>query len=284
MLGDAFKHHGVPVYYSYEADNDDTLAAYSHRDNAAILSQDQDFHRYKDTEFTVFSHYTIRKGDISLSLNVKNPKRMKEISKRPIISPPPLTITHSPELSDLEKGFFRTGPATPLLKIKESPQLTLRPIRLALYCTLGIQSPITEIIPRWNNQLETVEWSNDTVHPDPKYSSYLNNPENILKEFMSESQLVKPTEVPDETWRLHMFSCLASVFSLTALASRGNQSLLSLLLPVAEDYLARNSQPVVYAHTFRCVKCKTTAGLTESEVKWYSSKEFSLPKRCKSCR
>ena len=46
FIGDAFKSQGVEVLYSV-VDNDDTLAAYAHRDNASVLSADNDFWRYR---------------------------------------------------------------------------------------------------------------------------------------------------------------------------------------------------------------------------------------------
>lgn len=45
IIGDMFKNMDVKVHYS-SIDNDDTLAAYAYHDNAAILSNDQDFFRY----------------------------------------------------------------------------------------------------------------------------------------------------------------------------------------------------------------------------------------------
>ena len=43
LLGDMFRKCGVKVYYSDEADNDDTLAYFAYHNSADILSNDKDF-------------------------------------------------------------------------------------------------------------------------------------------------------------------------------------------------------------------------------------------------
>lgn len=48
LIGEAYRAAGVPVYYSVSHSNEDTLAAYAHLHDAAILSRDGCFLRYRD--------------------------------------------------------------------------------------------------------------------------------------------------------------------------------------------------------------------------------------------
>ncbi len=45
LMAEVFVRSGVEVRFSYEADNDDTLAAHAQLDGAEILSSDSDFFR-----------------------------------------------------------------------------------------------------------------------------------------------------------------------------------------------------------------------------------------------
>jgi hypothetical protein len=57
FLGDMFKNLGVPVYYSLDEDNDDTLAFYANADGANVLSGDGDFYRYIDRKYKIYSDF-----------------------------------------------------------------------------------------------------------------------------------------------------------------------------------------------------------------------------------
>jgi hypothetical protein len=73
LLGDAFRMCNIPVLYSFNSDNDDSLAAHAQRDSASILSEDQDYFRYKNTTFTIYKNFTESKKSLVLSL--ENDKR-----------------------------------------------------------------------------------------------------------------------------------------------------------------------------------------------------------------
>ncbi|KAJ3337235.1 hypothetical protein HDU91_001531 [Kappamyces sp. JEL0680] len=271
---------GVPVYYSYGADNDDTLASYAHRDNASILSADQDYYRYKNTNFTIYDQFMYKKGLVKLHKGSENSKR--DIKKRPLINPP-LTISHSPDLADIDFGFYRKGPATSILKWKECPHLTARPIRQALYARMQLTAPIKEIFPVWNELENRVEWTQDLVAPDPALDMYLDAPHRVFVELEAwKQQLRRPvgTAISDRKWESHLFACTAVVYNLSAMANRNKWSLLDLLLPIATTF---QSQPLPPEKMICCRTCKSSFGMTKPQLEWYDTKKLHLPKRCPSC-
>lgn len=276
LLGDAFKAVGIPVYYSFESDNDDTLSAYAQRDKAAILSSDQDFFRYIGREYEIFTDYKIRKGVLTLIPAVMNPKR--SISKRELIGIPK-TITHSPDLADLYKGYYREGPNTPLIKLMGNPILAARPLRQAMYhrLRLGLEDGITEIIPSWVDG--DVSWSLDVVHPDSTMDNYLDQPKLAANLLFKDHHFVRPADVSDSAWNFHVNACYSIVCNLCAMCSGGRESLLSLLSSLSEEFLQIDK----YDISFRCRSCGKLSGLSKSEAEWFYNKGHSIPKSCKYC-
>jgi hypothetical protein len=94
LLMDSFKTLGVDVVFSVDSDNDDALACHANQDEASILSSDNDYFRYHDTTYEIYSEFEISQdGNLILKGAVQNMKR--QISKRALISPPPaLQRTH----------------------------------------------------------------------------------------------------------------------------------------------------------------------------------------------
>lgn len=279
LLGDAFRREGIPVYYSYGADNDDTLAAYAHRDSAAILSEDQDYFRYNGVDFKMYKDFSYKKGAIKLQESVSNGKRN---SRRDVMLDPPLTITHSPDLADIGRGMYRVGPASPLLKFFPNPHLTARPIRQALYASLGITTPVKEIIPYWSG--EAVVWTNDLVLPDPLYNAYLENPNMGLVELFAPVQFVRPDNIASNLWDSHLFACTAVVHNLTCLASRGAISLLDAMQPIADSFFDHEKSKGPIKHQFKCRVCQKTTKIHQKQFEWFKEMRMSMPKSCESCR
>ena len=63
-----FRKLGVPVRYSYEADNDDTIMACAVAYNGSVLSSDRDMFRYQydGPRVEVFSDFYLDKGKLVL--------------------------------------------------------------------------------------------------------------------------------------------------------------------------------------------------------------------------
>ena len=113
-----FRRCNVPVVYSKEADNDDTIAFHAHADGAAILSGDGDFFRYKDASYTVWADFDrtlIHQGRLVLRPHSNENKR-KNTSVREL-GPPPAVYS--------EVGFsflnvfsvYRIGAPSPLVRL-----------------------------------------------------------------------------------------------------------------------------------------------------------------------
>ncbi len=283
LLGDCFNSLKVPVFYSSSTDNDDTLAAYAYRDKAAILSADQDYYRYENADFTIYKEFIYQKGAVKLKRGERNAKRW--ISKRNIIDPPPV-LFHSPDLADISSGLYRCGSGSLLLKWMENPHITARPLRRALYRRLGIQNPITEIIPVWNTQDSKVDFVETLVEPDHsmQYDHFLDHP-HLAVSILFACQFRRPSDsnITDLMWESHLFCCTATVYNLAALATGGQRSLLGLLLPIAQQFrTSKLPEPFVYNRS--CKVCNIAFGLTQTNLDWYKKKGLSLPRRCSRCR
>lgn len=130
LLGDAFQSFGIEVLYSFEADNDHTLAAYAFKDGASVLSGDKDFFRYKDAKYIIYGSYEIKKGQLKL---IELQKPNSPSSPRDIINPVPKVLYQHPSLVDLSYHVYRRGASTSLCKNSEIPILLF-----VLYVKLSI--------------------------------------------------------------------------------------------------------------------------------------------------
>lgn len=72
LLQDAFKTFGVDVVFSVDSDNDDALAAHANADGASILSSDNDYFRYRNTNYKIYSSFNIVGGELVLTEAVQN--------------------------------------------------------------------------------------------------------------------------------------------------------------------------------------------------------------------
>ena len=208
MLGCFFEKAGIPVLYSFDADNDDTLAVYAEKYNAHILSGDQDFFRYRNTTFQIYRDFTVNKNKILLEPSVLNEK--KRTKARDLLSEMPRVIYQNPCISSLEAGIFRKGRTTPLIKELGNPVIHARALRAAMYSKLGY-AKIKEVLPYWNGT--DVSWTNEIVHGDPTFEHLLFNPIEARNTFLS-TFLTRPDNVDDRLWEQHLFGvngCIAEI-------------------------------------------------------------------------
>ncbi|KAJ3261208.1 hypothetical protein HK103_006517 [Boothiomyces macroporosus] len=232
IYGEIFKSLGVKVYYSCGADNDDTLAAFAQRDGAAVLSKDQDFFRYRDRAFKIYSDFTFKKGKLTLEEAEFNDSR--SISKRDIIEIPKV-VEKLPRLADLPH-FVRFTPVTPLTKYYEAnPVAAYRPLRQALYHKFGV-SEIEERYPDVDSDGNTT-WINLTVNADPTFSHLLLKPDIAVKKFMGE--FLKKVECDPHQWALHEFGVYYAIYEIYYLAVGGSINFYNLMVDVAQPFLAK---------------------------------------------
>ena len=205
MLGGLFEKFGVPVLYSFDHDNDDTLAVYAQHFNALVLSGDQDFFRYQGSSFRICKDFTIKSNKITLIDSSLNPKKC--IKARDLLPELPKVIFHNPCISSLEAGMFRKGIVTPLIKEIGNPVIGAKPLRAAMYARLGYKK-IKEVLPFWNGT--DVEWTNDDVYGDPAFDYYLTHPIEARDSFLSQ-YLKRPEGIEDKLWEKHVFGVNGTV-------------------------------------------------------------------------
>ena len=283
LLGDAFQENDVEVFYSKEADNDDTLAAFAHRDNAAILSGDRDFFRYTGLRCPIFGDFEVKDNHLHL---IELQPNYKTATPREIISPIPQTITKDLALVELSQNIYRRGAPSPLVRRLGNPHLNARSLRAALYSRKGVIGAIKEIFPVWGTD-KTV-WSEEDVGPDSMLDHLLDNPKEALEFLFPKSSLIKPAEVSGLDWQNHLYALHAIVYEICALGSKDEKSLLEVLRPAIVEFTMNNEleKAIVEAPAYEapCKFCKITIKLTREELKFYKEKGFSMPKQCKACK
>lgn len=223
LLGDLFSRCNVEVHYSLEADCDDTVAAFAHASNGAILSADRDMFRYQGAQLEVFADFEYKNGELVLYHHTNcTPKS----SRRQILSPPPKT---SIRLLDFElvrvSGQYLRGSPSPLTRDMGNLHIKVRPLRQALYSHLHFDAPITEEFPVWNEERCQVEWDVQSVAPDSTYSSLLKDPQTALKTFFPD--WTKPPNVSEKNWFNHVFAAKEVVFEL--ISATTGQSVLEMM-------------------------------------------------------
>jgi hypothetical protein len=177
LLGDMFKECDVDVYYSHEADNDDTIAYFAQRDGADILSGDKDMFRYIGYTYTIYKSFKISNGCLNL-----------ELAKIPYLPIDYMRefLTTTPE-TKIHPNFFPyiRGVVSHLQReLNISPHHILKPLREHIMFILGINE-VKEIYPEWNEELQSVIWHNDICYA--KYSDrmdkYLDHPQIAMDGF-----------------------------------------------------------------------------------------------------
>ena len=305
IMTDAFSQ--VDVITSLQYDNDDVLASMAQRDGALVLSRDKDFFRYKESSFEIYSDFTILSSSSSDDTNGNNRSNNRLVlipcNKNTVVAKDRVLLSGK----ELEKSLlvnaanvkvsamktnkiYKRGTGSPLIKELGNPHIIIRPLRQALYARLGITEPIKEIFPVWREH--QVDFVCDLVGPDSSYDFLLDKPTEALAKFTT----VKPETVQLKQWEKHLFCMKSVVFEVCHWAGRTGMGFCDLMKSTlstgkgavlsGNDVLDMGFSTLNgnWEYVFRCKICKTNSGLTASELHFYRSKNFSLPKRCKRCR
>ena len=70
-LGDIFKELNVPVHYSVNNDLDDIITTLASHDHAVLLSSENHFLYYSDSNYILFSDFEIVNDELNLIPNFK---------------------------------------------------------------------------------------------------------------------------------------------------------------------------------------------------------------------
>ena len=294
LLGNMFAKCGVETHYSYEADNDDTLASHAQHDKAAILSKDRDFFRYEKRNYQVFSEFHFKKDGGLLLIPSPHKESNIDTLPRPIITPPPKTTPTNPRAMTLKtEEIWRMGAPSPLVRDLYNPYLVLRPLRQALYGRLKVIKPIKEVLPFWDAKQGKVCWESVEVGPDAKLDSLLDDPFKALESVFNVSSLEKPKDVVVKKWANHIFAMCALTFDICTMANGPEKNLFDLMLEAKEKFAGKvfeedkteeidPSKEIGYETN--CNICKKKIQMTKGELSFYEKKGFNLPKKCKECR
>jgi len=237
LIGDMFKDKGVPVHYSLEADNDDTLAFHAHADNASVLSGDADFFRYEGASYLhgkIYSKFEIHDDILHLFPSERSRQGRSIIALRD----PPATSSDSGGFRDVEeKHYYLRGTPSPLIGLGNVHTL-LRPLRQAMYHTKG-WSEIVEEFPERGPDGEPV-WRSESVHSDNTFAALLRNPSDAVRRFAATK---KPEDVSWNDWEKHRFAERAVVAEICHQVIGG--SLFDILLSIlTADTVARSEKVV----------------------------------------
>jgi hypothetical protein len=250
-FGDMWRRAGVPVTRSFEADNDDALAAAAQADGADVLSQDRDFFRYSGAAFRVFSDFNDRSGRLVLTRHRATEAR-SGVAPRALLSPPlPAGVpadAAAPWVPNLLLSRqYRRGAPSPLVRaLGFNPHASAAPLRHALYQRLfaagagGGDAPVvvTEELPVWDAAANSVRWLEERMPvpvdvrggPGPSsaatpspWAALLDGPPAaaFARVFPVESSGgPPPAGVRAKDWREHCAACRAVVYELCAAATK----------------------------------------------------------------
>lgn len=205
IYGDMWKANKVKVHYS-EVDNDDTLAAFAHRDKAFVLSGDKDFYRYTEATFTIFSDFEIKMGHLVMqeSQYFRHPK------PRMLINPVPMTHKVYPTIARLfSSGDYFKGCPSSLTRFTGNLHRLCKPIRQAFYESLMLTFGVQESFIDWNPELEETYWTFELVHRDPYFAYLLRDPLEAFDHFFT--HVSRPEHSSDLEWHNHLFGLTAIV-------------------------------------------------------------------------
>ena len=219
FLGMFFRRCRVEVHYSFEEDNDDTIAAYAQHYQAVVLSADRDFFRYRNRNYEVYCDFEYTSSGTLRLIPNKVEKRKPGCKLRDICSPLPKTIKQNYSKFRMKlpgNVDLRMGCPTQLVKSLGNPHLALRPLRQAAYYRFRIEKKI-EYIPYWDQEYEEVGWDVSEVKPDKKYMKLLENPYDALEEIFMLSEMKKPDNCSDVKWGNHIFSIIALTYDICSM-------------------------------------------------------------------
>lgn len=185
LFGDLFQECGVPVHFSLEADNDDTIISHAVFRGAAVLSADRDMFRYKGAQVQVFSKFKCNKRGFKLIPQTTTTAK-KGVVPRDVLVPPPATATRHSDFVSLATFEYRRCSSSPLTKLLGNLHVTIRPLRQALYHHMGLTQSVYEELPVWNEQDQQVVWDKGLVDPSDTCAHLLNNPSDAISHFFPE--------------------------------------------------------------------------------------------------
>lgn len=224
LLGDMFTSCGIEVLYSDELDNDDTLAFYAHADEAILLSGDKDFFRYIDAKYVVYDVYSVTKNHALVLSQIRTAETIKCNGKAPhaiAIGQPPKTRQR---VTQITGGIYKRGTPSPLMrKLNMSPHRILAPLRRAAFHLQGIEGPITETYPEWDEENKTVAWYYEqNIYPlkDDFYQNLLVYPAEAMKHFFPQecSEYNNQLGFSRIEWDKHVFCVQSLVYEIISIA------------------------------------------------------------------
>jgi len=294
MLGEVFRKCGVPVNFSLDADNDDTLYSHAYHRNAAILSGDRDMLRYINPrgQLRIFSSCSMKDGEVKLE---SQKETHSSSSPRQILTPPPKTCSHDPSFVRVkEDKLYRRGTPSPLTRYFGNFHETVRPLREALYSKLGFPAEIKEIYPVWDESGRQVLWREGITSGNPLLLALLSEEKAIeaFKYFFNIETLQKDSKnFTNIVWHNHVYSMWASVFELISFAC--GIPLIDLLtncrdfkssLKNALKSSSAEKPTRITGRTLPCSDCRNDFFFSQTEECYFVERGFSLPKRCQPCR
>ena len=227
-----FTRCGVEVHSNIEADCDDTLASWAQKDGASIYSADNDFFLYKNSNFTVYNDFVIKKEEIEFFC-VNMPK-IKEKPQRDIKDPPPKTVvfdkSHGYDLS-YDAPTYKYGCSSALVKHFGNAYIHLRPLRQAIIFLLK-GKPRLEVIPFWNSIIGSVEWDETKVEGSDEFVHLAKDRHLAMEEIFNIKELLDHDNKFDKiNWMNHLFALYSLTFQLCSMVEENSdQKLIDWLL------------------------------------------------------
>jgi len=230
LFHNIFKENNVKVHFSFEADNDDTLAAYASQTKGYVVSQDRDFLRYYDASYSIFTSFHYQRNNKIFFEKQTHQYPKYGVDYRELIFPLPKTtnkwqdfMIHPTENQD--NLLYRRGAPSSLVKYFGNPHVNVKELRRALYHKLGIDKNIIENFPHWNFKTNEFEWYKEITTPNSIYEHLLYKPFEAVDYFFRD--LTKPNHISKEDWNNHLYAINIVVFELCSIAL--DCSLLSIL-------------------------------------------------------
>ena len=250
LLGDMFQRCSIPVVYSLEADNDDTLAFHAHEDGADILSNDGDFFRYKGAAYKVWADFDrneLRRGNFRLIPHTNEKVSKSQMISKRILGQPPRTRKAYSNVDDfknkLSKDYtYISGVPSPLIRATGiNPHITISPLRHALFSSIFNEGiVIKEEFPNWNETNKCCEWyvNEVNINTNTKNKYYIELLENPLQAFFeifpNEANNVKPSNLrcDGKDWHNHRFACCCIVSQICCIFT--GKELLGTMMKMVE--------------------------------------------------
>lgn len=253
FLGQMFHKAGVLVCYATEVNNDDTLASYAYHDDAAILSEDQDYMFYYRPEdfneaikrpkpmtrpiaFQQYTDFKLNSETLELQMKMKDPNVSGSFQCDPcVVQLDPLPKYTTPEQPDISwvglvknNREYRGGAPSPLVrKLGFNPYITIRSLRQGLYHFIfkdhrreGDQVQVREEFPVWIATTQTVDFESITVNVpavlERDTMELLQDPKRAFQHFFPREceEGNPPEEVNEQDWYRHVHGCKVIVVEI----------------------------------------------------------------------